>query len=107
MRIFLLIFVAGFILRNFAAAEFRLTTFSADVTVPIGHGMMGGSWKSTKVADSLFAHGIVLMKANDPGGFRPVVYVAVDWCENPKRRAGALEGPPRRGGEHDAGAGNG
>jgi hypothetical protein len=26
--------------------EFRLAAFSADVTVPIGHGMMGGSWKA-------------------------------------------------------------
>jgi hypothetical protein len=25
--------------------EFRLATFSADITVPIGHGMMGGSWQ--------------------------------------------------------------
>ncbi|SVB80778.1 uncharacterized protein METZ01_LOCUS233632, partial [marine metagenome] len=27
------------------AAEFSIATFTADVTVPIGHGMMGGLWK--------------------------------------------------------------
>lgn len=68
-------------LSNLGAADFRLATFSADVTVPVGHGMMGGSWKATKVADPLFARGIVLTSVSDPGAFPPVVYVAVDWCE--------------------------
>lgn len=39
---------------------FRLA-HSADVTVPVGHGMMGGAWLSKSVADPLFANGIVLM----------------------------------------------
>jgi hypothetical protein len=55
---------------------FKLAAFSAEVTVPLGHGMMGGSWLSKSVADPLFAHGIVLS-----GGELPVVFVAVDWCE--------------------------
>ncbi len=55
---------------------FRLATFSADVTVPPGHGMMGGAWLSKTVADPLEAHGLVLL---GPG--QPVVFVAVDWCE--------------------------
>lgn len=55
---------------------FRLATYTADVTVPMGHGMMGGAWLSKSVADPLFANGIVLM-----GAGAPVVYVAVDWCE--------------------------
>jgi len=55
---------------------FALSTFSADVTVPMGHGMMGGAWLSKSVADPLFAHGIVLL-----GAEQPVVFVAVDWCE--------------------------
>ena len=55
---------------------FRLAAFSADVTVPLGHGMMGGAWLSTSLADPLEAHGIVLL-----GGGQPVVFVAVDWCE--------------------------
>ena len=56
--------------------EFRLATFSADVTVPMGHGMMGGSWLSKSVADPLEAHGLVLL-----GPDKPIVSVAVDWCE--------------------------
>ena len=58
------------------AAEFSIATFSADVTVPMNHGMMGGLWKSESVADPLFAKGIVLL-----GGEKPVVFVSVDWCE--------------------------
>jgi hypothetical protein len=66
---------------NSSAAEppkqpFRIATFSADVTVPLGHGMMGGAWLSKSVADPLFAKGIVLT-----GGDKPVVLVSVDWCE--------------------------
>src|SRR4051812_11628268 len=57
-------------------APLRIATFTADVTVPMGHGMMGGSWLSTSVADPLEAHGIVLMSAQEP-----VVFVSVDWCE--------------------------
>lgn len=53
-----------------------LGTFSADVTVPPGHGMMGGAWKSVKVADPLEARGFVLTGAGEP-----VVFVSVDWCE--------------------------
>lgn len=53
-----------------------LARFSADVTVPMGHGMMGGAWLSKSVADPLFAHGFVLM-----GGGAPIVFVSVDWCE--------------------------
>ena len=55
----------------------RLATFSADVTVPAGHGMMGGAWVSKTVADPLEAHGLVLLGS----GMKPVVFVAVDWCE--------------------------
>ena len=55
-----------------AKSRFQLATFTADVTVPVGHGMMGGSWKSTKIADPLEAHGVVLL-----GGERPIVVVAV------------------------------
>jgi hypothetical protein len=54
----------------------RLATFSADVTVPLGHGMMGGAWLSKSIADPLEAHGFVLL-----GAEAPVVCVSVDWCE--------------------------
>jgi hypothetical protein len=59
-----------------AERELRIATFSADVTVPMGHGMMGGAWLSKSVADPSEAHGFVLL-----GGDLPVVFVAVDWCE--------------------------
>jgi hypothetical protein len=56
--------------------QLRLATFSADVTVPLGHGMMGGAWLSKRIADPLEANGFVLL-----GGNLPVVFVSVDWCE--------------------------
>ena len=56
---------------------FRLATFSADVTIPLGHACMGGGIAPAKeVLDPLFAHGFVLR-----GAGRPVAVVAVDWCE--------------------------
>jgi len=59
-----------------APPELRVATFQADVTVPVGHGMMGGAWRATKVVDPLEARGVVLT-----GGGAPVVLVSVDWCE--------------------------
>jgi len=57
--------------------EFRLATFSADVTVPLGHALMGGGIKpAEKIGDPLFAKGWVLL-----GPEKPIVLVAVDWCE--------------------------
>src|SRR4029079_15367652 len=50
--------------------------YKADVTLPLGHGMMGGAWRATKVVDPLEARGVVLT-----GGGAPVVLVSVDWCE--------------------------
>lgn len=57
-------------------SRYRLATFSADVTVPPGHGMMGGAWLSKTVADPLEANGVLLL-----GDEKPVVFVALDWCE--------------------------
>ena len=54
----------------------QLAVFSADVTVPLGHGMMGGSWLSKSIADPLEANGFVLL-----GRESPVVFVSIDWCE--------------------------
>src|SRR5690349_17309030 len=57
---------------------YRLATFSADVTPPIGHPCMGGGIKPVeKIGDPLFAHGFVLLSDKA----KPVVVVAVDWCE--------------------------
>jgi hypothetical protein len=66
--------------RFYAAAKpepsFRIVAFSQDVTVPLGHGMMGGAWESKSISDPLEAHGLVLF-----GAEKPIVFVAVDWCE--------------------------
>ena len=37
---------------------------------------MGGAWLSKSIADPLEAHGLVVL-----GVGKPVVFVAVDWCE--------------------------
>src|SRR5688572_18877738 len=58
------------------SARYQIATFTADVTVPLNHGMMGGKWLSKRVVDPLEARGIVLL-----GGEAPVVFVSVDWCE--------------------------
>ncbi|MEW4569910.1 hypothetical protein AB1L88_18750 [Tautonia sp. JC769] len=56
---------------------FRLATFSTDVTIPLGHPCMGGGVEpASEVVDPLLARGIVLL-----GPDRPLVVVAVDWCE--------------------------
>ena len=55
----------------------RLAWFRADVTVPIGHRLMGIlPAKAARVADPLEARGFVLLGAD-----APIVWVAVDWCE--------------------------
>ncbi|MEX0641770.1 MAG: hypothetical protein WD468_03670, partial [Pirellulales bacterium] len=58
-------------------APFRLAWFRADVTVPIGHRLMGVlPARAARVADPLEARGFVLL-----GAEAPIVWVAVDWCE--------------------------
>jgi hypothetical protein len=58
-------------------AEIRLATFSADVTPPPGHPLMGGGIAPAReVLDPLFARGFVLL-----GDGKPVVLAAIDWCE--------------------------
>jgi hypothetical protein len=55
----------------------RLCSFSADVTIPLGHRCMGVlSTKSQRIADPLLAHGFVLL-----GPEPPIVMCAIDWCE--------------------------
>lgn len=58
------------------ADDLRIATFTADVTPPVGHGMMGGSWLAKSVGDPLEAHGLVLLS-----GEKPLVFVSIDWCE--------------------------
>ena len=58
-------------------ATFRLATFAADVTPPIGHPLLGGlRGPAVKIADSLSARGIVLLTADEP-----LIIAAFDWCE--------------------------
>lgn len=60
-----------------ADPPFRLATFEADVTIPLGHRCMGIlPTKSKAVLDPLEARGFVLLSDQ-----QPVVLVAVDWCE--------------------------
>ncbi len=58
-----------------AAGQFRLSTFSADVTPPIGNPLFNAV-KARTVADPLEAHGLVLA-----GAGAPIVLASVDWCE--------------------------
>ncbi len=59
------------------APNLTVATFSAEVTCPIGHPLMGGGIAPAKeVLDPLFAHGFVLR-----GAGKPVAFVAIDWCE--------------------------
>lgn len=60
-----------------ASAEFRLATFTADVTSPLGHpGMGGGIAPAKEIVDPLYAKGVVLL-----GSEQPVVLLSIDWCE--------------------------
>lgn len=60
-----------------AEEKFRIATFSADVTIPIGHPCMGGGIMPAKeILDPLYANGIILL-----GSGKPIVFVSVDWCE--------------------------
>ncbi|MBL9139276.1 MAG: hypothetical protein JNK85_25635 [Verrucomicrobiales bacterium] len=61
---------------NSRGSGLRVAAFRANVTVPMGHGMMGGAWLSKSVTDPLEAIGWVLL-----GAGAPVVFVSVDWCE--------------------------
>ncbi|MBP9902917.1 MAG: hypothetical protein KBH45_15760 [Verrucomicrobia bacterium] len=59
------------------AKHFRVATFQADITIPIGHACMGGGVADAKqILDPLFAKGFVLLGAGEP-----IVVVALDWCQ--------------------------
>jgi hypothetical protein len=60
-----------------ASQFFHVATFSADVTPPLGHPCMAGGIAPIQIIDDpLFAHGFVLL-----GAEQPVVLTALDWCE--------------------------
>jgi hypothetical protein len=57
--------------------EFALATFSADVTPPLGHPLMGGGIApAAEIVDPLSARGFVFS-----GVGKPIVLAAIDWCE--------------------------
>lgn len=61
-----------------AHGEFRLATFKADVTAPIGHPLMGGGIApATEILTPLYITGLVLLGGEE----KPVVIASVDWCE--------------------------
>lgn len=60
-----------------APPAFELCPFSAEVTVPLGHPLMGGGVQPAKVIDDpLYTHGFVLR-----GAGKAFVVTVVDWCE--------------------------
>src|SRR5207245_4163588 len=60
-----------------AASGFQLTSFTAEVTPPLGHPLMGGGIApAQKVVDPLFAHGLVVL-----GAGKQIVLMDIDWCE--------------------------
>lgn len=60
-----------------AESNYRISTFKAEVTIPLNHRCMGVlPTKSKKILDPLEAIGFVLS-----GTEKTIVYVAVDWCE--------------------------
>ncbi len=66
------------------APALSLATFSADVTPPIGHALMGGGIApAAKVIDPLEARGFVLfgVGASEAEKAKPVVVCSIDWCE--------------------------
>jgi len=59
-------------------ATYRVSTFEADITIPIGHACMGGGRSNARVVvDPLYAKGMVLFVGDE----KPIVLVALDWCQ--------------------------
>jgi hypothetical protein len=58
-------------------AALSIASFTADVTIPLGHRCMGVlPTKSSEIVDPLECHGFVLLGAGEP-----IVLAAFDWCE--------------------------
>lgn len=59
------------------APQLMVASFTADVTIPLGHRCMGVlPTKSSEIVDPLECHGFVLLGAGEP-----IVLAAFDWCE--------------------------
>ncbi len=60
--------------------DYRIATFSADVTPPVGHTLFTGHWKrATGVTSRLEARGFALVPSASEE--KPIVFCAVDWSE--------------------------
>ena len=58
-------------------SPFRLATFEADVTIPLGHPIIAGARMPAKmIVNPLTARGFVLL-----GGDKPLIIVSIEWCE--------------------------
>lgn len=58
-------------------AGFRLATFSAEITPPVGHALCGGMVApAARIGDPLYARGLLFWGAGEP-----VVIAALDWTE--------------------------
>ncbi len=74
-----LVAIAAIALRGSSASDspFRIAHFQADVTVPIGHRLMGIlPVRAARITDPLEARGFVLLGAD-----APIVWASIDWCE--------------------------
>ncbi len=72
--------VSTLLITTAAAADkaFRLATFSADVTPPLGHTLFtGGHERAESILAPLEARGFVLM----PPAGKPMVFCSIDWAE--------------------------
>ena len=68
---------SAFVALAVLTAPYQLAVFREDVTIPLGHACMGGGISpATEIVDPLYVNGVVLS-----GPDKPVVFVAVDWCE--------------------------
>jgi len=64
-NVVLVLLLCGLIGGRARGSDFQLTTFSADVTIPIGHRCMGVlETKAKRVLDPLLARGLVILGAD-------------------------------------------
>ncbi len=81
MNIFTFLMVCAIAVTTGHAAEpapaFQVSPFSADVTPPLGHALLGGlRMEAKEIRDPLYARGFVLF-----GAEKPILLVSIDWCE--------------------------
>ncbi len=70
-------FLPGLSALGASQGPWRIATFSAEVTPPLGHPLMGGGIAPAKeILEPLWARGFLWL-----GEGKPIVVVGVDWCE--------------------------